>query len=161
MLLSPTSPFSKDPGELTPSHNYDISNGSHNQHTKSHYNIYNSDFDSEEVVDVDIEDDDEFFLDDKGYDAEAPEIPFPRKDSITNFDGDKHNVSSIPAKKKKKNKSALSISQMNTNNNEEWQQIREFWLQLGEKEQWSLVKVEKEAFLKKMKEKQNHSCSCS
>ncbi|CAG8729238.1 28416_t:CDS:10 [Gigaspora margarita] len=187
--LSPTSPPSKDPGELTPSHSTqnsngatkkkkkkkgkrkpppdhiedpDIANGSHNQHTKSHHNNYNSDFDGEEVVDVDIEDDEEFFSDDEGYDPEAPEIPFPRKDSITNFDGDNHNVPSTPAKKKKKNKSALSINGIwNTNNNEEQQRIREFWLQLGEEERRSLVKVEKEAVLKKMKEQQKHSCSCS
>ncbi|CAG8476974.1 10109_t:CDS:10 [Funneliformis mosseae] len=49
----------------------------------------------------------------------------------------------------------------NTNNNEERQRIREFWLQLGEEERRSLVKVEKEAVLKKMKEQQKHSCSCS
>ncbi|KAF0450270.1 stress response protein nst1 [Gigaspora margarita] len=147
--LSPTSPPSKDPGELTPSHstqnNPDIANGSHNQHTKSHHNNYNSDFDGEEVVDVNIEDDKEFFSDDEGYNTEAPEIPFPRKDSITNFDGDNHNVPSTPTKKKKKNKPALSISDIhhphhnhnhkshkdgiwNTNNNEERQRIREFWL---------------------------------
>ncbi|KAF0377749.1 stress response protein nst1 [Gigaspora margarita] len=121
--LSPTSPPSKDPGELTPSHSIqnsngttkkekkegqkkatfedpDIANGSHNQHTKSHHNHYNSDFDGEEVVDVNIEDDEEFFLDDEGYDPEAPEISFPCKDSITIFDGDNHNVPSTPAKKK-------------------------------------------------------------
>ncbi|OZJ04071.1 hypothetical protein BZG36_03401 [Bifiguratus adelaidae] len=48
-----------------------------------------------------------------------------------------------------------------TNNHEERQKIREFWLQLGEEERRSLVKVEKEAVLKKMKEQQKHSCSCS
>ncbi|CAG8553627.1 15855_t:CDS:10 [Dentiscutata erythropus] len=164
--LSPTSPPSKDPGELAPSHSTqnsngatkkkkkkkgkrkpppdhiedpDIANGTHNQHTKSHHNNYSSDFDGEEVVDVDIEDDEEFFSDDEGYDPEAPEIPFPRKDSITNFDD----------------------GIWNTNNNEERQRIREFWLQLGEEERRSLVKVEKEAVLKKMKEQQKHSCSCS
>ncbi|KAF0539676.1 hypothetical protein F8M41_006935 [Gigaspora margarita] len=38
---------------------------------------------------MDIEDDEEFFLDNKGYNPEASEIPFPRKDSITKFDSDK------------------------------------------------------------------------
>jgi Salt tolerance down-regulator len=47
------------------------------------------------------------------------------------------------------------------NNSEERQRIREFWLQLGEDERRSLVKVEKEAVLKKMKEQQKHSCNCS
>jgi hypothetical protein len=48
-----------------------------------------------------------------------------------------------------------------TNNTEERQKIREFWLQLGEDERRSLVKVEKEAVLRKMKEQQKHSCNCS
>ncbi|CAG8814957.1 13426_t:CDS:2, partial [Gigaspora margarita] len=113
MPLSLISPPSKDLGELTPSYNPDIYNRSHNQHTKSYYNNYNSDFDGEEVVDIDIEDDEEFFLDDKEYNPKASEISFPRKDSITNFDSDNHNISSTPTKKKKKrNKSALLISQM-------------------------------------------------
>ncbi|KAG0182864.1 Stress response protein nst1 [Apophysomyces sp. BC1021] len=46
-------------------------------------------------------------------------------------------------------------------NTEERQRIREFWLQLGEDERRSLVKVEKEAVLRKMKEQQKHSCNCS
>ncbi|CAG8808830.1 41104_t:CDS:2, partial [Gigaspora margarita] len=119
----------------------DIANGSYNQHTKSYHNYYNSDFDGEEVVDVNIEDD-------KGYDPEAPKIPFLCKDSITIFDGNNHNVSSMPTKKKKKNnKFALSINSIwNTNNNEERQLIREFWLQLDEEEQWSLVKNNKNIY---------------
>ncbi|CAO3622688.1 unnamed protein product [Mucor hiemalis] len=48
-----------------------------------------------------------------------------------------------------------------TNNTEERQKIWEFWLQLGEDERRSLVKVEKEAVLRKMKEQQKHSCNCS
>ncbi|CAG8718471.1 21197_t:CDS:2, partial [Racocetra persica] len=180
--LSPTSPPSKDPGELAPSHSSqnsngaakkkkkkkgkrkpppdhiedpDIANGTHNQHTKSHHTIYNSDFDGEEVVDVDIEDDEEFFSDDEGYDPEAPEIPFPRKDSLTNID-DIHNHPHH-----NHNHKSRKDGIWNTNNNEERQRIREFWLQLGEEERRSLVKVEKEAVLKKMKEQQKHSCSCS
>ncbi|KAI7884884.1 hypothetical protein K492DRAFT_204367 [Lichtheimia hyalospora FSU 10163] len=46
-------------------------------------------------------------------------------------------------------------------NSEERQKIREFWLQLSEDERRSLVKVEKEAVLKKMKEQQKHTCNCS
>ncbi|CAJ0910287.1 15503_t:CDS:2, partial [Entrophospora sp. SA101] len=64
-----------------------------------------------------VEDDEEFFSEDDGYDPEAPEmLPYPRKDSITTS---------------------------------------------SEEERRSLVKVEKEAVLKKMKEQQKHSCSCS
>lgn len=49
----------------------------------------------------------------------------------------------------------------NTSTSEERERIKSFWLGLGEEERRSLVKVEKEAVLKKMKEQQKHSCSCS
>ena len=49
----------------------------------------------------------------------------------------------------------------NTNTHEERERIKEFWLGLGEDERKSLVKVEKNAVLKKMKEQQKHTCSCT
>lgn len=49
----------------------------------------------------------------------------------------------------------------NTSTAEERERIKDFWLSLGEEERRSLVKVEKEAVLRKMKEQQKHSCSCS
>jgi hypothetical protein len=49
----------------------------------------------------------------------------------------------------------------NTTTAEERERIREFWLSLGEDERKSLVKIEKEAVLRKMKEQQKHSCSCT
>lgn len=49
----------------------------------------------------------------------------------------------------------------NTSTHEERERIREFWLSLGEDERKSLVKIEKEAVLRKMKEQQKHSCSCT
>lgn len=49
----------------------------------------------------------------------------------------------------------------NTSTQEERENIKEFWLHLGEEERRSLVKVEKEAVLRKMKEQQKHSCSCT
>ncbi|EEB05410.1 fungal protein [Schizosaccharomyces japonicus yFS275] len=48
-----------------------------------------------------------------------------------------------------------------TSSTEERERIREFWLSLTEDERRSLVKVEKEAVLQKMKEQQRYSCSCS
>lgn len=48
-----------------------------------------------------------------------------------------------------------------TNSNEERERIKEFWLGLSEEERRALVKVEKEAVLRKMKEQQKHSCSCA
>ena len=49
----------------------------------------------------------------------------------------------------------------NTSTAEERERIKEFWLSLREDDRRSLVKVEKEAVLKKMKEQQKHSCSCT
>lgn len=49
----------------------------------------------------------------------------------------------------------------NTSTMEERERIREFWLSLGEDERKSLVKIEKEAVLRKMKEQQKQTCSCS
>ena len=48
-----------------------------------------------------------------------------------------------------------------TSSTEERERIKEFWLGLGEEERRNLVKVEKEAVLRKMKEQQKHSCSCA
>lgn len=48
-----------------------------------------------------------------------------------------------------------------TSNQEERERIKEFWLGLGEDERKSLVKVEKDAVLRKMKEQQKHTCSCT
>ncbi|CAO3693681.1 unnamed protein product [Rhizopus stolonifer] len=49
----------------------------------------------------------------------------------------------------------------NTNHTEERQKIREFWIHLSEEERRSLVKVEKETVLRRMKEQQKHTCNCS
>ncbi|KAK5007065.1 hypothetical protein LTR28_005726, partial [Elasticomyces elasticus] len=43
----------------------------------------------------------------------------------------------------------------------ERENIKEFWLGLNEEERKSLLKVEKEAVLKQMKDQQKHSCSCT
>jgi len=49
----------------------------------------------------------------------------------------------------------------NTTSQEEREGIREFWLSLSEEARKSLVKVEKDAVLKKMKEQQKHTCGCT
>lgn len=49
----------------------------------------------------------------------------------------------------------------NTSTQAERENIKQFWLELGEDDRRSLVRVEKEAVLRKMKEQQKHSCSCS
>lgn len=48
-----------------------------------------------------------------------------------------------------------------TSTTEERERIKDFWLGLGEEERRNLVKIEKEAVLRKMKEQQKHSCSCA
>ncbi|KAJ3518329.1 hypothetical protein NMY22_g13730 [Coprinellus aureogranulatus] len=48
-----------------------------------------------------------------------------------------------------------------TSTTEERERIKEFWLGLSEEERRSLVKVEKDTVLRKMKEQQKHSCSCA
>lgn len=54
-----------------------------------------------------------------------------------------------------------SSSIWNQSTLEERENIRTFWFELGEEERRQLVKVEKDAVLKKMKEQQKHSCSCT
>ncbi|KAJ5888045.1 hypothetical protein N7495_008086 [Penicillium taxi] len=63
---------------------------------------------------------------------------------------------SQPSKSRKK-KSEL----WNQSSVEERENIRAFWFELGEEDRRQLVKVEKDAVLKKMKEQQKHSCSCT
>ncbi|RAL15544.1 putative stress response protein Nst1 [Aspergillus homomorphus CBS 101889] len=58
-------------------------------------------------------------------------------------------------------KSTKDRSIWNTTTQEERENIKTFWLELGEEERRQLVKVEKDAVLKKMKEQQKHSCSCT
>ena len=49
----------------------------------------------------------------------------------------------------------------NTSTQQERQNIKDFWLGLSEDERKSLLKIEKEAVLRKMKQQQKHSCSCT
>jgi len=49
----------------------------------------------------------------------------------------------------------------NTSSQEERDGIKDFWLSLSEEARKSLVKVEKDAVLKKMKEQQKHTCGCT
>ncbi|KAL4885061.1 salt tolerance down-regulator-domain-containing protein [Aspergillus karnatakaensis] len=58
-------------------------------------------------------------------------------------------------------KSSKERSIWNTSTQEERENIKTFWLELGEEDRRQLVKVEKDAVLKKMKEQQKHSCSCT
>ena len=49
----------------------------------------------------------------------------------------------------------------NTSSQQERQNIKDFWLSLSEDDRKSLLKIEKEAVLRKMKQQQKHSCSCT
>jgi hypothetical protein len=66
------------------------------------------------------------------------------------------NSSGSPSNQSKNNSKIWSTSTI-----EERERIKEFWLGLGEEERRNLVKIEKDAVLKKMKEQQKHSCSCA
>lgn len=63
---------------------------------------------------------------------------------------------SAPQQSSKGNNKIWSTSTL-----EERERIKEFWLNLSEDERRSLVKVEKDTVLRKMKEQQKHSCSCA
>ena len=67
----------------------------------------------------------------------------------------------FPSGSHQSSQSATKDRIWNTSTAEERERIKEFWLSLGEEDRRSLVKVEKEAVLKKMKEQQKHSCSCT
>jgi hypothetical protein len=49
----------------------------------------------------------------------------------------------------------------NTSDAEERQRIRSFWFQLPERDRRTLVRLEKEAVMEKMKEQQRHACPCA
>ena len=67
-----------------------------------------------------------------------------------------------PAQSSQPSRSGMSREKIwNTSSQEERERIKEFWLGLSESERKSLVKVEKDAVLKKMKEQQKHTCSCT
>jgi hypothetical protein len=95
------------------------------------------------------------------------------------FDDDKpngHPDSKKKSKKKKKNKAMVAVPEpahhsnnnasnqqsiWNTSSQEEQNQIKDFWHGLTESERKSLVKIEKDAVLKTLKEQQKQSCSCT
>lgn len=81
--------------------------------------------------------------------------PLSTPSASTNRQPSQQNPSSRPTKKSSKDRI------WNTSTQEERENIKKFWLELGEEERRALVKVEKDAVLKKMKEQQKHSCSCT
>jgi len=72
----------------------------------------------------------------------------------------KHRPSSAQAPSSRNNANANNKI-WSTSSTEERERIKEFWLGLREQDRRSLVKLEKEAVLKKMKEQQRHSCACA
>ncbi|CAH7684202.1 hypothetical protein BY996DRAFT_4587717 [Phakopsora pachyrhizi] len=73
----------------------------------------------------------------------------------------------IPSNVRETNNSASSSTITNITSSNvphqptERERIRDFWLTLNQEERANLVKIEKDAVLKKMKEQQRHSCSCA
>ena len=72
----------------------------------------------------------------------------------------KHRPSSNQAPSSRNTANAINKI-WSTSSTEERERIKEFWLGLGEQDRRNLVKLEKEAVLKKMKEQQRHSCACA
>jgi hypothetical protein len=72
----------------------------------------------------------------------------------------KHRPSSNQAPPSRNNANAINKI-WSTSSTEERERIKEFWLGLGVQDRRNLVKLEKEAVLKKMKEQQRHSCACA
>lgn len=75
----------------------------------------------------------------------------------SNASGPHKSRQNVPAN----SQSAKNNKIWSTSSTEERERIKEFWLGLGEEERRNLVKVEKDAVLRKMKEQQKHSCSCA
>lgn len=115
----------------------------------------------------------------EGFDGQLVQHPHAQ----ANGHASEHLSKSKKSKKKKKKGGATTLDELdqptaaapqptqgsgisreriwNTSSQEERERIKEFWLGLGEEERKSLVKVEKDAVLKKMKEQQKHTCGCS
>lgn len=74
--------------------------------------------------------------------------------------GESRNSDSLKSGSKKKKKSDKDKI-WDTSNEEERQRIKQFWSSLSEDDRRNLIKIEKETVLLKMKEQQQHSCSCS
>ncbi|KAF4550849.1 Salt tolerance down-regulator-like protein [Elsinoe fawcettii] len=67
----------------------------------------------------------------------------------------------LPTMPSQRGKNVKQDSIWNTSTQEERERIKEFWLSLSEDDRKSLLKIEKNAVLAKMKEQQKHSCSCT
>ncbi|KAK9386808.1 salt tolerance down-regulator-domain-containing protein [Lipomyces mesembrius] len=104
---------------------------------------------------------DEYASEDYEPDAETSKKSKKKKKKKSNANNniDNSNINNTTTMVNGSNKKNDRI--WNTNTNEERERIKDFWLSLGEEDRRSLVKVEKEAVLRKMKEQQKHSCSCS
>jgi hypothetical protein len=89
-----------------------------------------------------------------------PSIPSSNAISRTSTSQNRPHVSTV-SNAALRSAHRMSSDLWNPTTQTERDQIKEYWLQLGEDERRNLVRIEKEAVLKKMKEQQKHSCSCS
>lgn len=130
----------------------------------------------------DLPEDEEFYSNDDDNDYEHNYIPrtdrswlntSKRKKGLTRRSRPQHlsnsGTGARPAFPTLSNAALRSAHKMSGGNDHIWntstlaerENIKQFWLQLGEDERRKLLRVEKEAVLRKMKEQQKHSCSCS
>jgi len=72
---------------------------------------------------------------------------------------------SAASKKKKAGQPSSTMKRegdiWNMEESEERKRVKEFWLSLSEENRNALIRLEKEAVLRKMKEQQKHTCTCS
>lgn len=142
--------------------------------TLAEYDVVEDDDEEPELEDVEDEDD-EYYSEQEHYDdgisynhpAASNSAPAPaggkrknkKKKKKGGVNGQDNAIAPANPASQRSNKNKDRI--WNTSTQEERERIKDFWLSLGESERRSLVKVEKDAVLRKMKEQQKHSCSCS
>ncbi|EGF97390.1 uncharacterized protein MELLADRAFT_118690 [Melampsora larici-populina 98AG31] len=96
----------------------------------------------------------------------ANQPPISRLPPMPNNGVSKKKASGLPATTGVRDNHKPATSNVIPNHNPshpptERERIRDFWLTLNQEERANLVKIEKDAVLKKMKEQQRHSCSCA
>lgn len=96
----------------------------------------------------------------------ANQPPISRLPPMPNNGVSKKKPSGLPATTGVRDNQKSAPSNIIPNHNSshpptERERIRDFWLTLNQEERANLVKIEKDAVLKKMKEQQRHSCSCA
>ncbi|KAJ9148954.1 Stress response protein NST1 [Pleurostoma richardsiae] len=150
-LPSPAASASHDPKQLDPEAGDETDEGDHHSHA-----AHNDEFRHQENGYTDLPTSKSKKSKKKKKKANAADLAPPPSEA------DQQSLApAVPASPEHRGPGISREKIWNTSSQEERERIKEFWLGLGEDERKSLVKVEKDAVLKKMKEQQKHTCSCS